>query len=129
MFKADKDNAARMLRDYRAADPAYPCVSARHLGGWLTVAARLESHPVRRPMPAQVITFDAVASRIASVLRVQASVLTPDTTLKDLAADSFMLVEMVVDLQESFSAYFTQASLREVSNLGELVALLQDTSA
>lgn len=129
MFKADLDNAERMLRDYRAADPAYRCVSARHLGGWLTVATRMERHRERKPMPTQVITFDAVARRIASVLHVPASALTPDTTLKDLAADSFMLVEMVVDLQEEFDAVFTQASLREVCNLGELVSLLQDTAA
>lgn len=129
MFKADLDNAARMLRDYRAADPAYQCVSARHLGGWLTVAARTDSQQERRPMPAQVITFEAVATRIASVLHVPAPALTPDTMLNDLAADSFMLVEMVVDLQEEFDAVFTQASLREVRNLGELVCLLRDTAS
>lgn len=81
------------------------------------------------PVPAPVITFDAVASRIASVLHVQASTLTPQTTIKDLAADSFMLVEMVIDLQEEFDAVFTQASLRKVANLGELVCLLRETAA
>jgi acyl carrier protein len=124
MFKADPDNATRMLRDYRVADPAYQHVSARHLGGWLTVAARLS----REPMPTQTITFEAVASRIAEVLRVSADALTPQTMIKDLAADSFMLVEMIVDLQEEFDAVFTQARLREVGNLGELVGLLQDAA-
>jgi acyl carrier protein len=80
-------------------------------------------------MPASVITYDVVASRIAEVLHVPATTLTPQTTLKDLAADSFMLVEMIVDLQEEFDAVFTQARLREVDNLGDLVALLQATAA
>jgi acyl carrier protein len=127
MFKADPDNATRLLRDYRTTDPAYPHLSVRHLGGWLTVAARL--HEEEEPMPTTVITFDAVASRIAAVLHVPASTLTPATTLKDLAADSFMLVEMIVDLQEEFDAVFTQARLREVSNLGDLVGLLRETAA
>jgi acyl carrier protein len=125
MFKADSANATRMLRDYRADDPAYQHVSARHLGGWLTVAARLS----RKPMPVNTITFETVASRVAGVLRVPASGLTPETAIKDLAADSFMLVEMIIDLQEEFDAVFTQARLREVGNLGELVELLQGTAA
>jgi len=79
-------------------------------------------------MPSTVVTFDAVADRIAEVLRVPVSSLTPQTTLKDLAADSFMLVEMIVDLQEEFDATFVQAQLREVSCLADLVGLLQDTA-
>ena len=124
MFKADPANHDRMLRDYRADDPGYPHVSTRILGGWLTVAARL----ARSPMTTSAITFDAVAVRIAAVLNVPESRLTPGTTLQDLAADSFLLVEMIVDLQEEFDAAFTQASLREVGNLGELVDLLRATS-
>lgn len=125
LFKADPANATRLLRDYRANDPAYQHVSARHLGGWLTVAARL----AREPMPANTISFETVAERVAGVLRVPASDLTPDTLMKDLAADSFMLVEMIVDLQEEFDAVFTQARLREIDSLGELVTLLQESAA
>jgi acyl carrier protein len=79
-------------------------------------------------MPTHTITFETVASRIAEVLRVPASGLTPQTMIKDLAADSFMLVEMIVDLQEEFDAVFTQARLREAGSLGELVELLQDSA-
>ncbi|MEW1862311.1 phosphopantetheine-binding protein [Streptomyces sp. NBC_00669] len=125
MFKADPANATRMLRDYRADDPAYHHVSARHLGGWLTVAASLS----REPMPANTISFETVATRVAGVLRVPESDLTPQTLIKDLAADSFMLVEMIVDLQEEFDAVFTQARLREIDSLDELVKLLQESAA
>ncbi|TJZ96058.1 phosphopantetheine-binding protein [Actinacidiphila oryziradicis] len=125
MFKADPANATRTLRDYRADDPAYQHVSARHLGGWLTVAARL----AREPMPTNTISFETVASRVAGVLRVPETDLTPQTLIKDLAADSFMMVEMIVDLQEEFDAVFTQARLREVDSLSELVELLQESAA
>jgi acyl carrier protein len=59
------------------------------------------------------------------VLSVPVERLTPDSTLADLAADSFLLVEMVVDLQEEFDSIFTQAELRQVTKLSELVSLLQ----
>ncbi len=70
------------------------------------------------------ITFDRVAERISATLNVPATALTPETTLAELAADSFLLVEMAVDLQEEFDAIFTQSALREVANLGQLVELL-----
>jgi acyl carrier protein len=75
-----------------------------------------------------MIAFDDVAKRAAAVLRVPADSLTSETTLADLPADSFLLVEMIVDLQEEFGAAFTQARLREVTNLGELTVLLDETS-
>ncbi|WP_204802340.1 4'-phosphopantetheinyl transferase superfamily protein [Mycobacterium riyadhense] len=79
----------------------------------------------RRNMSTQEITFDEVAERISATLSIPLAKLTPTTTLADLAADSFMLVEAVVDLQEEFDTMFTQTQLREVTNLGELVELLQ----
>ena len=36
---------------------------------------------------------------------------------------------MAVDLQEEFDVIFTQADLREVANLGQLVDLLQGPAA
>ncbi|OSC41575.1 4'-phosphopantetheinyl transferase superfamily protein [Mycobacterium decipiens] len=81
----------------------------------------------RRNMSTPEITFDEVAERISATLSIPLAKLTPTTTLADLAADSFMLVEAVVDLQEEFDTMFTQTQLREVTNLGELVELLQRT--
>ncbi len=71
------------------------------------------------------ITFDRVAERISATLNVPATKLTPHTTLAELAADSFLLVEMAVDLQEEFDAIFTQSTLHEVTNLGQLAKLLE----
>ncbi|HEY2042909.1 MAG TPA: 4'-phosphopantetheinyl transferase superfamily protein [Jatrophihabitans sp.] len=150
VFKADPDNAEHILMDYRLPVPeAHAGVVRRHatggnraaptfgyihstvLGFHLSVAVALrrstqeiEPSP-RRNESVQLITFDAVAERISAVLSVPVERLTPESTLADLAADSFLLVEMVVDLQEEFDSIFTQAELRRVTKLSELVSLLQ----
>jgi acyl carrier protein len=71
------------------------------------------------------ITFDQVAERVSATLSVPVDKLTPETSLHDLAVDSFRLVEMVVDLQEEFDSMFTQAELKQLVTLGELFELLR----
>jgi acyl carrier protein len=71
------------------------------------------------------VTFELVAERISMFVSVPADKLTPQTSLDDLALDSFRLVETVVDLQEEFHSMFTQAALQQVSTLGDLVDLLR----
>jgi acyl carrier protein len=129
MFKADPANATRLVHDYRADDPACRHVSWRQLGGWLTVAVRLPRERSGNPVPVSTVTVEAVASRVAGALRVPEGDLTPQTKLADLAAGSFMVVEMAIDLQEELDDAFSQARLREAGDLGELVELLQDPAA
>lgn len=74
-------------------------------------------------------TFAAVAERISVTSGVAADRLRPETTLKELALDSFLLVEMAVDLQEEFDAIFTQEDLHRVGTVGDLVELLNTTQA
>lgn len=74
-------------------------------------------------MPA--VTFDDVAARISATLSVPVERLTPGTTLRELAADSFRLIEMSVDLQEEFDVIFTQEQLRAVITLEDLTRLVQ----
>lgn len=72
------------------------------------------------------VTFAAVAERISAMLDVPADRIAPDTEFNALGADSFRLVEMVVDLQEEFDSTFTQAALKRITTIGELVQLLAD---
>ena len=151
LFKADPDNHESTLRDYRLLEPAAEAGGARRNTGrsggnnpvfgyihtriadlHLSVAVAVgKTEPEvpdgwqRRTVSDSTITFDAVAERISAVLSIPPDRLTPETTLADLAADSFLLVELVVDLQEEFDAIFTQAELRQVRQLGELVTLLE----
>ncbi|MBA9006784.1 4'-phosphopantetheinyl transferase superfamily protein [Thermomonospora cellulosilytica] len=144
LFKADPANADATLRDYRVRDAAarhgtagrphrpgltFGYVSGRLRGGHLSIALSFDGArtPVGRTtdMPARTIAFEQVADRIAGVLSVPAGELTPQTPLRSLTMDSFVLVEVIVDLQEEFDAVFSQAELKEIDTLGELVELLR----
>jgi acyl carrier protein len=74
-------------------------------------------------------TFELVAERISITSDVPVESLRPDTTLNDLALDSFLLVEMVVDLQEEFDAIFSQEALQRVVTIADLVDLLNTSAA
>jgi acyl carrier protein/4'-phosphopantetheinyl transferase EntD len=140
VFKSDPANRTTVLCDYTSVHPptwqgrawrrgspyrfGYSCGRLRSTQLAVAVAVHdVLTHPTdpRRTMP---VTFELVAERIGSTLNVPVAALTPQTTLRELAADSFLLVEMAVDLQEEFDAVFTQAQLREIVNLGQLVELL-----
>jgi acyl carrier protein len=143
LFKADPGNDETMLRSYavavpaaragyarRAPDAVFGYGSARLGERHLAVAACLDDIPTERnPMETDnlhpPVSTDAVMNRIAQVLDLPASELSADTPVRSLVRESFMLVELVVDLQEEFGSYFTQAELRTVETVGQLVALLQ----
>ena len=74
-------------------------------------------------------TFEHVAERISITSGVPVDSLRPDTTLQDLALDSFMLVEMAVDLQEEFDTIFSQEALQRVATIADLADLLNATQA
>jgi acyl carrier protein len=74
-------------------------------------------------------TFELVAERISITLGIPVERISPATTLKNLAVDSFLLVEMAVDLQEEFDAIFTQESLQRVVTVADLVDLLNSSQA
>jgi acyl carrier protein len=138
LFKADLGNATTTLRDYAIDDPAavtglarapsgvrFVYASARRRDTILSVAAAVHPRPSGATMPTPTITFEAVAARLGALLSVPAASLTPRTSLVDLTADSFELVEIVIDVQEEFGVSFTQADLRPVLTLGDLVALMR----
>lgn len=75
------------------------------------------------------VTFELVAERISITSGTPVESLRPDTMVKDLALDSFLLVEMAVDLQEEFDAIFTQEDLQRVAIIADLVDLLNVSQA
>lgn len=81
------------------------------------------SAPAPSPPPPSV-TFDEVAARVGATLSLPVERLTPATTLRELAAESFLLVEMAVDLEEEGDDVRAHARLREVTTLGDLARLL-----
>jgi acyl carrier protein len=141
LFKSDPANDRTTLLDYVTAVPAarsgragrrdgsgprFAYASGRLGAACLTVAASFHraTTTTRSAIPVPAVTFEQVAERVSETLRTPVEKLTPATTLAELVADSFLLVEMSVDLQEEFDTAFSQEELRQITTLGELVDLL-----
>lgn len=58
--------------------------------------------------------------RIASFLKISETRVQDDSVLTELVADSFALVDMVVELQEDYGARLTQENLKDVRCVADL---------
>jgi acyl carrier protein len=74
----------------------------------------------------QINGFNELAEHISSLISVPVARLTPDTTIAELAPDSFTFVEIAVDLQEEYDVVLCQEDFGNVRTLGDLAALLRD---
>jgi acyl carrier protein len=75
-----------------------------------------------------MIDREGVRAKIAEVLRHPVSRITDDAELRSLVQDSFVLVEMVIELQESFGFRLVQDDLREVRTVGDLLRTVEAKS-
>ena len=69
---------------------------------------------------------EAVRAKIGEVLRHPVSQITDDAELRSLVQDSFVLVEMVIELQESFGFRLVQDDLRDVRTVGDLLRVVAE---
>ena len=67
---------------------------------------------------------DVVRDHMAQILGVGIERIDDDLPLVDLVHSSFMLVEMVIDLQEAFDVRFGQAEMKTVKTVGQLLDLI-----
>ncbi len=74
-------------------------------------------------MTKQKITEDQVKTLMAQLLRQPVAKLASETPLNTLVAESLMLVEMVIGLQEELGVRLTQDQLKTVQTVGNLVSL------
>ena len=72
------------------------------------------------------IKSEEIKNRIAEVLNISVERFNDETTLKDLISDSFLLVEMAIELQEDFQVRFSQEDLKEVGTIGDLIFLIKN---
>ena len=70
-------------------------------------------------------TAIGVKTRIAEVLNISADRVSEETNLKDLVSDSFLLVEMAIELQEDFQVRFSQEDLKVVHTVQDLIPLIE----
>jgi len=78
-------------------------------------------------MPA--IDAATVRHRIAETLQLPLAKLTDDRLLTDVVAESFAMVEMVIDLQEEFGIRLDQAELKQLKTVADLTALVAAKTA
>jgi len=75
---------------------------------------------------------DAVADRetirgeIAKFVKKPAAAIADGVELVELVQESFVLVELVIELQETFSVRFGQEDLSAVRTVGDLIDLVLD---
>jgi len=67
---------------------------------------------------------DAVKEKIASFLKQPISRLQDDALLTNLVVESFILVEMIIELQDDFGVQLVQEDMRDVKAVGQLTELL-----
>jgi acyl carrier protein len=68
---------------------------------------------------------DSIRGAIATFVKKPPAKVGDDVALMDLVQESFVLVEMVIELQESFSVRFGQEDLSAVKTVGDLIDLVE----
>ena len=69
-------------------------------------------------------TREAIRSKMAQVLGHEPQMINDDAVLTDLVNSSFLLVEMVIELQEEFDVRFQQQDVSGIVNAGQLIDLV-----
>ena len=67
----------------------------------------------------------AITQRVAEILRRPLAAVTADTELGQLAGDSFVLVELVLELQDEFGVRFDHADVQSLRTVGDVVQLVE----
>lgn len=71
-----------------------------------------------------MVDRETVKQKMASLLKQPVARLEDSTGLIDLVTDSFLLVEMVIELQEEFGVRMVQEDLNHVKTVSDLTELV-----
>lgn len=76
------------------------------------------------------MVFDKVKEIIIDQLDVDASAITPDTSLtKDLEADSLDAVEIIMAIEDEYKIEIPDEEAEKFSNIGDIVNFIEDQIA
>lgn len=76
------------------------------------------------------MVFDKVKEIIIDQLDVDASAITPDTSLtKDLEADSLDAVEIIMAIEDEYEIEIPDEEAEKFSNIGDIVNFIEDQIA
>ena len=67
---------------------------------------------------------EIVRTKIAEILGHGRDLVVDDAVLTDLVNNSFVLVELVIELQEEFAVRFQQSDMNDVATIGDLLELV-----
>ncbi len=76
-----------------------------------------------------MVSKKIVVERIAGFLGQPIEKFGDEASLTDLVNDSFVLVEMVIELQEEFGVSFGHEELKDVKTVGDLGRLIEGLGA
>lgn len=66
-----------------------------------------------------------VKEQVASFLKQPVANLTDETPIADLVQESFILVEMIIELQEELGVFFDHEDLKQIQTVGDMIWLLE----
>jgi len=75
-----------------------------------------------------MVDKDFVKDKIAAFLKISADDLQEGTVLSNLIADSFMIVELMIELEETCGARLQQEDVKHVKTLGDLTSVVASLS-
>lgn len=75
-----------------------------------------------------MLNNDQVKIRMSEILRVPKEKVQDEVVLQELVNDSFILIDMVIDLQETFHVRLNQEDLVPVKTVGDLLMVLNSKS-
>jgi len=75
-----------------------------------------------------MIDTTLLREKIASFLRQPVAKITDERPLSDLVTQSFLLVEMIIELQEDLGIHLVQEDLKDVRTVGDLVRVIERQS-
>lgn len=63
---------------------------------------------------------------MSSVLKIEEVRLMDDAVLTELVNDSFMLIDLVIEMQDEFDVFLVQDDLKDVKTVGDLLRVLDE---
>lgn len=70
------------------------------------------------------INKEAIKGKLASFLKIPANRIEDSTRLKGIVPDSFMLVELLIELQEEYDMRLMQSDVEGIDTVSDLIELI-----
>ena len=72
---------------------------------------------------------DTIKGIVTKIVRCDEKVLTPESTWKDLKADSLDMVQILIAVEEKFGIEVPDEDAQKIQNFGEFVTYIEDRVA